>query len=388
MEITYRRNLSGSYMCIENTESEIEERELIMLQKYRIPGLLPLQVMVSDGRIQYWYEITGKQQLSDYLAGKKICKEELDRMLYSIRLICEKIKEYLLLEERIYLEPEFLYMDMREEMLYTAYLPFEQRNLPEQFRLWMEQILKQIDHQDRAAAETAYEVYEKVQLENISMEAVLCGCMPEIAGKVQAAETKRKEITVETEKAVQETDIRVMKKRNSVKVWAERKIAETMGENQNIMKVREKLSLILKKTRSVGKPVKPDIFVRREPEKKQEVEWEDRKVRCPTEVLSREEETPGGRLCYQGERECPDFWIDKEEFLIGRNGSQVDGIIQTEGVSRVHARILHQEGVYYVEDLNSTNGTYLNGELLEYHLARKINRDDHIRFGVEEYVFC
>lgn len=386
MEITYRRNLSGSFMCIDTTESKIEERELVMLQKYRIPGLLPMQVMVSDGRLQYWYEITGKQQLSDYLAGKKIGKEDLDRLLYSMRLICEKIKEYLLLEERIYLEPEFLYMDMREEMMYAAYLPFQQRNLPEQFCCWMEEILKKIDHQDRAAAETAYGVYEKGRLENISMESILSECMPKITGEKQAAELKLREINAETGKE----DEKIPKeKRNCLRVWAEQKIAGQIEKNQGAKVIHEKLSFILKNTSKVKKQEDLEFFQPLEEKKGLEAEREENKVRCPTEVLSREIGTPGGRLCYQGKHGCPDFWIDnKEEFLIGRNGSQADGIIQTEGVSRVHARILRQEGAYYLEDLNSTNGTYLNGELLEYHITRKINRNDRIRFGIEEYVFC
>lgn len=384
MEITYQRNLSGSFMCIEQTGSEVEARELVMLQKYRIPGLLPLQVMVSDGNLQYWYEITGKQQLSDYLAGKKIRKEELDRLLYSMRLVCEKIKEYLLLEERICLEPEFLYIDMKEEMLYAAYLPFEQRNLPEQFRLWMEQILKQIDHQDRTATETAYGIYEKSRLENISMEDVLGECIPKTICRASAAEPKRGEEIIEAEQTAEEPGSKLAEKGNAARIWAEQKIAE----NQRVREIREKLSAILKKTRSAKEQKEPEVFMMQEERKKTDEKAEDKKVRCPTEVLSRETGIPGGRLCYQGAHGCPDFWIDKEEFLIGRNGSQADGVIPTEGVSRVHARILRQDMAYYLEDLNSTNGTYLNGELLEYHLVRKINRNDHIRFGIEEYVFC
>ena len=80
--------------------------------------------------------------------------------------------------------------------------------------------------------------------------------------------------------------------------------------------------------------------------------------------------------------------IAEEEFLIGRGRHQVNGRIETDGISRMHAKIKREEGEYYIEDLNSTNGTYLNEELLEYHRAKKLNRNDRVRFGIEEYVFC
>lgn len=50
---------------------------------------------------------------------------------------------------------------------------------------------------------------------------------------------------------------------------------------------------------------------------------------------------------------------DKNEIMIGRNAEN-DIVIENLAVSKQHARIVKQDGVYYIEDLNSTNGTYLN----------------------------
>ncbi len=62
-------------------------------------------------------------------------------------------------------------------------------------------------------------------------------------------------------------------------------------------------------------------------------------------------------------------------------------MISAEGVSRLHARIIRQEDRYFIEDLNSTNGTFLNESELEYHQPQELSKNDRIRFGVEEYVF-
>jgi pSer/pThr/pTyr-binding forkhead associated (FHA) protein len=53
--------------------------------------------------------------------------------------------------------------------------------------------------------------------------------------------------------------------------------------------------------------------------------------------------------------------IDKDEIIIGRdsgNDIQIDNV----AVSREHARIIKGPNFYFIEDLNSTNGTFVNGK--------------------------
>ncbi len=51
----------------------------------------------------------------------------------------------------------------------------------------------------------------------------------------------------------------------------------------------------------------------------------------------------------------------KTELSIGRNpGSDI--VIDNLGVSDRHARIVEQEGKYSIEDLDSTNGTFVDGK--------------------------
>jgi FHA domain len=50
------------------------------------------------------------------------------------------------------------------------------------------------------------------------------------------------------------------------------------------------------------------------------------------------------------------------ELILGREQSSADLVIPDPGVSRRHARILQQNGGVIVEDLGSSNGTYVNGE--------------------------
>ena len=68
---------------------------------------------------------------------------------------------------------------------------------------------------------------------------------------------------------------------------------------------------------------------------------------------------------------------EKVEVTIGRN-SNCDIHIDNLSVSKQHAKIFKQDGAYVIEDLNSTNGTYVNNR----RVARAIiNNNDEINIG-------
>lgn len=49
--------------------------------------------------------------------------------------------------------------------------------------------------------------------------------------------------------------------------------------------------------------------------------------------------------------------------MIGKSKDRVNGvIIGNPAVSRVHCKILYQNGTYFIVDMGSSNGTFLNGK--------------------------
>ena len=62
---------------------------------------------------------------------------------------------------------------------------------------------------------------------------------------------------------------------------------------------------------------------------------------------------------------CPDITLDREYLILGKSRSQADVVLPGDTVSRKHARIERRMDGYYVTDLFSTNGTFLDGHRLE-----------------------
>lgn len=84
------------------------------------------------------------------------------------------------------------------------------------------------------------------------------------------------------------------------------------------------------------------------------------------------------------DREYP---IGRYPWIIGKEKEHVNMEIKEPSVSRIHARITCDEGNFFLEDLASTNGTYLNDLPLAPHEKIRIKRGDIILFGRSEFVF-
>lgn len=70
---------------------------------------------------------------------------------------------------------------------------------------------------------------------------------------------------------------------------------------------------------------------------------------------------------------------------IGRDKANNISLNNDSYISRHHAWVLFIKGNYFVEDLGSTNGTLLNGEVLSE--RKQIFPNDRIKFGRTELVF-
>jgi pSer/pThr/pTyr-binding forkhead associated (FHA) protein len=90
-------------------------------------------------------------------------------------------------------------------------------------------------------------------------------------------------------------------------------------------------------------------------------------------VKTRAELAPSRSLHIQAGRQRHVF---DTEVTLGREGTLV---ISDEFASARHARLWIARGRWYVEDLTSTNGTWLNGRRI--HAAQLLRKGDKIQIG-------
>lgn len=79
--------------------------------------------------------------------------------------------------------------------------------------------------------------------------------------------------------------------------------------------------------------------------------------------------------------------LDKPDFLIGRLHGQVNHVLDNNAVGKVHAQIVKRDGNYFLTDLNSRNGTFINNVRVVSSKEYAIHHNDRITFANCEYVF-
>jgi pSer/pThr/pTyr-binding forkhead associated (FHA) protein len=66
---------------------------------------------------------------------------------------------------------------------------------------------------------------------------------------------------------------------------------------------------------------------------------------------------------FRGDQIGEEFDLSTPQVVIGR-GDHCDIRFPDQSVSRVHARLVQEDGSYFIEDMGGRNGTFVNGELL------------------------
>lgn len=81
----------------------------------------------------------------------------------------------------------------------------------------------------------------------------------------------------------------------------------------------------------------------------------------------------------------PDICLDSEVVCVGKLKGEVDVILDSPTVSRMHARLERRDGKFFVKDLNSRNGTFHNGRRLAPQEQCEITVGDRISFAEAGY---
>ena len=412
-EVSYQRNIAGSYMKI--PVSRINEFDERLILKKKLPGLIPVERCFMDGRGEYWYQITGKQSLDTYCRLQDVSVAFIEQVILSVCSEIEILEWNLLDINCLQLEPELVYIsNQTQEVLFCVY-PENTQDISLGFQQLMEYLLTRIDHKDEEMVRLGYGIYEKTLREGYNILDIREFIVQrrnernpqirdnsEIDGLEKGTERKRGSNKVEKQDRIRNVDqTGKQEEKGVVKKQVEEAcpVSETgvrdwrneLGKTQEIWaamqetwgRIRELFKTPLIPERTKKKELsQADFFYDTEEEEELEPVIEIHPTVCIGQGNLREE----GLLLYEGRDTYPDYHIQKEVCTVGKDQAS-DLLLQKETVSRHHAKIRKMEDGYYIEDLNSTNGTYLNDELLSYKEPRLLHSSDLICFADVKYRF-
>lgn len=81
------------------------------------------------------------------------------------------------------------------------------------------------------------------------------------------------------------------------------------------------------------------------------------------------------------------IFIDCDSFIIGREQG-VNYKIQESAVSKRHAEIKRIGGEYFIRDLNSSNGTFVNHKKINANTDTMLSDGSRLEIGTKKYTFC
>lgn len=392
-EIIYERNVSRSYMKIPaGIDASFDER---MMLKKHLSGLLPVEKCYVNGAGQYWYNISGTQALDTYCKMKNIGVGFIEKIILSICNQLEILEWNLIDVNCMVLDPELIFIgNGSEEILFTIY-PGSKHEVFSELQQLMEYLLTKVDHKDKDAVHATYGIYEMTLNQSYSIMDIKDAIL-DARGKAQEEKERQETIQPEllTSEKIKETVSKTTKKE-------ENKYTESKNKKgiRNFFNIKEIWNRILRLLHQTPEELlaKKDKNAQKKDDKREDIqvvyptqiqEDENQHVQeiHPTVCLTSSGKGARGFLMYEGMEHYPNFQIQGLSCTIGKE----DGVelrLERETISRMHAKIEYLEKNYYIEDLNSTNGTFLNEEPLLYKKRVQLKENDMIRFADIRYRF-
>lgn len=479
MRIEYIREMKRSYMTVTG-EGVGESYETGMLAKNQISGLLKMKIKYMDGVPVYCYDITSRQPVSRLFESRPAGENQVRSFFLQLYETLDRMEAYLLGDGGILLDPELIYADPETFQMGFCVVPGRKEDFNSQLSLFLQYLMKNIDHRDRECVVLTYGLYQTSMKDNYGMEDMMALLSKEEAKDLKTEKDllmerkgdgkteTRPEIKTEKEDMAEESSLYGLENdaqeerelfseertfaNNGWSLWKKllllfltavmaaggtwflygwsvlRKMwvygaagfgiailgtvllhmmrgkvrgllpgkyggtgvkepenswqvfYEETEEAQNVEKAE--------KIRQGSAPEKiPGYVPAREKtaERQQEKQTEELQEECQTMLLTVKEE-PDHMLVSAGE-ENEDIAVGYVPFVIGKHTGLADYILNKSTVSRFHVRITEEDGQYFLTDLNSTNGTKVNGRLLAANEKVVLSQGDEVWIAEEKYLW-
>ncbi|MCD7981892.1 MAG: FHA domain-containing protein [Clostridiales bacterium] len=373
MNVEYFRTAKKSYMIVKEADFPFEEYELKMILQNEIPCLLHFQVMISDGKVEYWYDVTGMQSLEKQYTLSPAGEKSLRFLLQSLMDMKSSMEDYLLNDANIDYSADMVYFDRFSDRIRFCYIPGFCGQKSMGLKGLFEDILQRLDHSDPVAVKLGYEMYERCA----QSDFVIGDCIECL--RIGKKEEIPEQIRMNEEEDDEDYALNVIRRAEN-REWDEDARDSDIQQKDAVPEkgFRHKRRKEKRKKVHYGKIL----------EEEHEVLYAAENIEKGghTDFFSDEDMRKTWELIYRGDGMEADLRPASFPYLIGTDAQQADGVLQSRTVSRLHARLLLQDERLYAEDFNCSNGSYLYQRLLPRNTPVELHEGDRIVFATEEYM--
>ncbi len=384
----YVRNCNCNYERVALPKKPEENRyQYCILSRGGIRYLLPCSLRYINGEAFLYYDISSTQNVVQMFAEKKINREWIKDFLWGVKQMDAELDRYLLENRNVIWNPEHIFQDLEKNDFFFLYMPYYEgeNGLDLLMDFWVEHV----DYNDEPLVEFVYMVYERVRTVGVEyFDKQIHEDFLQLE-KVKTVE-KEKEAMVEQEepKDAKHENISVQMEEAAYKEVPRRKIRFFWEWRRKKQSKKDEYRESLRQKIN-GAPVYAVC--------EESTYGAEEKVAEGMGDIDFAEEF--GKTIYIEETmvsKVPGLYklngelvmeLTKFPFVIGKKRENVDLVINDYSASRIHARITQEDGIFYLEDLNSTNGTFKNGLRLQPYEKRKLESGDELKFGNTEYTY-
>ncbi|MCX4326475.1 MAG: DUF6382 domain-containing protein [Lachnospiraceae bacterium] len=326
-----------SYLVIEPGTDIGASLSMNMMKNNQIQCLLDMECRYIDNSLALYYSIQGMQSLKEYIGEYSISYNTAKQLYMDIVQAVLNGEEFFLNEDSYLMDLEYIFWDKKNKNVKFCCVPELQGDFQENIKKLTENIIEYINHDDKSAAEFIYGIYGLITDGGFiiqDVKAYIKGFKP---GAISHTLQNKQDNIVEKKDGG-----------NCVYGCNDSKTSsavhqDSVPENRAGQDKKNKYILCIDK----------DSIPFRTDEKSGEVCLED--IGLMT-----------------GENQL--------EASIGRN-RDCNLILPACYISRHHAVFYIEDGKLYIEDSNSSNGTFINGERIPANVKILCNAADVISFA-------
>ena len=389
----------------------------------KIDSLLISRQRSQNGINYLYYEISGMQSLDIYLQTQKLKRPFAIQLAKAIVRLCRQLSEYALDIDKVKFVPKYVMVSANGEKVYFLYTFAHSEESLDGLEQLLESCVEYLDYQDELLMEKVFGLYEhfteqkanflvEAEMERVS-EALIEPSVADIAIKMEkeCVAVPLCNIGIEESTEIEEM---VCGKGSGTNKKSQIAQKEYGGLKRGLLILLildiavlifwQPLTLLkLFFAIAVGLVL---LWLNMRAKKRDEQQRDEQQTQRQEEIYMEEYKNLSAQNCaednftqlivaedservlynLQGyEPKC--IHIDDNKKIIGKDSERTQIQIEQEGISRVHALVVKEGEECIIEDLNSTNGTWINGKPLEPRKRYVLKEGDKVRLAGLEYIF-